>query len=133
VRVDRQEPPREFGVGRRGGSMFHAGDIWLEHDEVATFRTASGTELDISRKSWGYYGTPSLNRRLREHGLRAALCVGVPRDEGDAERAYLMLVEAGEETDFQEYLDAEEMRVVAWLDTDEAVAEAARRLGDDLR
>jgi hypothetical protein len=45
---------------------------------------------------------------------------------------YLMLVEAGDEQDFQAYLDAEEMRIVAWLDTDEAVAEAARKLGDEM-
>ena len=34
---------------------------------------------------------------------------------------YLLLVERGHEDDFQAYLDAEDMRVVAWLDTDEAV------------
>jgi hypothetical protein len=56
----------------------------------------------------------------------------VSRDDGDVERMYLMLVEAGDEQDFQAYLDAEEMRIVAWLDTDEAVAEAARKLGDEM-
>jgi hypothetical protein len=96
---------------------------------VLTARTASGTELDLTRKSWGYYATPSLNQRLAEHGLRAALCLGVPRAEGEAERMYLMLVEPGHEADFLTYLDAEEMRVVAWLDTDEAVRAAAEKLG----
>lgn len=132
MRIDPKDPPREFEVGRRGGTMRHVADAWLGDDEVATLRTESGTELDISRKSWGYYATPSLNRRLREHGLRAALCIGVSRDDGDVERMYLMLVEAGDEQDFQAYLDAEEMRIVAWLDTDEAVAEAARKLGDEM-
>lgn len=133
MRIDRLEEPREFFVGRRGQTMLHVADAWLEADEVATLHTDSGTELDIARKSWGYYATPSLNRRLREHGLRAVLCVGVPREQRDVERMYLMLVEAGHEQDFQDYLDAEGMRVVAWLDTDDAAREATRKLGDELR
>jgi hypothetical protein len=130
VKVTHVDPPRTFGVGHRGGTLDHVADVELAHDEVITLKTPSGTELDLTRKSWGYYGTPSLNGRLREHGLRAVLAVGVPRDEGEPERMYLMLVEAGCEQDFQEYIDAEHMRVLRWLDSDEAVAEAARRLGD---
>lgn len=128
MRFEPVEPPREFGVGRRGGRLRHVADAWLDLDEVVTLRTESGTEVDVTRKSWGYYGSPSLNGRLRDHGLRAALCMGVPRDGEEAPRMYLMLVEDGQEAAFEEYLAAEEMRVVAWLDSDEAVAEAARCL-----
>jgi hypothetical protein len=128
VKVTPVDPPRRFGVGTRGGTLEHVGDVALEHDEVVTFHTDSGTQLDVTRKSWGYYATPSLNGRLREHGLRAALAVGVPRAEGEPERMYVLLVEAGREHEFQEYVDAERMRVVGWLDTDAAVADAARKL-----
>ena len=130
MKVTPIEPPRTFGVGLRGGTLDHVADVELGHDEVVTFRTASETEFDVTRKSWGYYATPSLNGRLREHGLRAALAVGVPRADGEPERMYLLLVEAGREDDFQTYIDAEGMRVVGWLDTDAAVAGAARKLGD---
>lgn len=130
MKVTLIEPPRTFGVGRRGGTLDHVADVELGHDEVVTFRTDSETEFDVTRKSWGYYATPSLNGRLREHGLRAALAVGVPRADGEPERMYLLLVEAGREEDFQTYIDAEHMRVVAWLDTDAAITEAAQQLGD---
>jgi hypothetical protein len=73
------------------------------------------------RKDWGYYATSS-NRRLREHGLRMALCANA---DG---RVSVLLVEAGHEEAFQTYLDTQPMRLLAWLDTDEAAAEAARRL-----
>jgi hypothetical protein len=129
VRVDPVEPPREFEVGRRGGRLRHVADAWLEPDEVLTLRTGSGTEVDLTRKSWGYYGSPSLNGRLREHGLRAALAVGVPRDGTEADRMYLLLVEEGHEDEFSAYIEAEEMKVVAWLDSDEAIARAAAALG----
>ena len=128
MRVERVDPPREFGVGRRGGKLCHVGDAWLEPDEVLTLHTESGTEVDLTRKSWGYYGSPSLNGRVREYGLRAALAMGVPRDGEEASRMYLLLVEQGREDDFHGYLEAEEMRVVAWLDSDEAVAKAAAAL-----
>jgi hypothetical protein len=41
---------------------------------------------------------------------------------------YLLYVEDGRESDFEEYVAAENMEVVAWLDSDEAVADAASRL-----
>jgi hypothetical protein len=41
---------------------------------------------------------------------------------------YLLLVERGREQDFEAYIAAEEMRVVTWLDSDEAVDRAAAAL-----
>ena len=128
MRFESVDPPREFEVGRHGARLRHAGDAHLEPDEVLTLKTESGTEVDLTRKSWGYYGSPSLNGRLRDFSLRAALAMGVPREDEEAPRMYLMLVEEGKEDEFERYLDKEEMRVVAWLDSDAAVAEAARRL-----
>ena len=43
-------------------------------------------------------------------------------------RLCLLLVEAGREADFDAYLEERSMRVVAWLDTDEAVERAVRAL-----
>jgi hypothetical protein len=128
VRFDPVDPPREFEVGYRGGRLRHVSDAWMDADEVLTLRTESGTEFDVTRKSWGYYATPSLNRRAREYGLRAALTLGVPRDKDEAPRMYVMLVEAGSEGEFTEYLEAEGMRLVCWLDDDDAVQAAVRKL-----
>jgi hypothetical protein len=129
VRVDPVEPPRTFEVGEGGARLAHVADLELEADEVVTFKTASGTEFDVTRKAWGYYGTPSFNGRLQEHGLRAALALGMPRVTESSERMYLMLVEAGREPEFEAYMSAEGMRVLAWLDDDQRVADAASRLG----
>ena len=105
------EPPREFNVGRDGGiTIRHCADLELDPDEQVTLVTGSGTEYDVVRKDWGYYATPSLNGRLPEHGLRPAL---VRNDEG---RVYLLLVERGKEPSFDEYLSAERLTVVSWLD-----------------
>ena len=131
MRYEPVEPPREFEVGKRGMKLRHVADVFAGDDEVVTFKTASGTELDVTRKDWGYYATPSLNGRLLDHGLRAVLTMGVPRDGDEAPRMYLMLVERGHEPDFNAYLEAEHMQVVAWLDGNDQIAEAARRLASD--
>jgi hypothetical protein len=120
MRVERREPPREFQVGQI--TLRHCADVELEPDEQITLVSSSGTEYDIVRKSWGYYATPSMNRRLAAHGLRAALAAGL---DG---RIALLLVERGCEHEFELYLAEQQMRVVAWLDSDEAVASTIERL-----
>jgi hypothetical protein len=125
------DPPRTFEVGTKGATISHCADAELEPDEQITFVTSSGTELDVVRKDWGYYAAPSLNGRLSEHGLRAVLAVGQPREEGLSPRMYLLLVERGHEHEFEAYASSEGMRVAAWLDDDEAVIEAARKLEGD--
>lgn len=125
MRVERKEPPREFEVGGRGTRLSHVADAWLNDDELVTFRTESGTELDVTRKAWGYYATSSFNQRLPEHGLRPALALSEFGARPGTARMYLLLCERGMEDSFNEYLEAEGMELVGWLDTDDAVAALA--------
>jgi len=120
MRIDRRDPPRDFQVGPV--TIHHCADVELAPDEQITLVSDSGTEYDIVRKSWGYYATPSTNRRLAEHGLRAALTANA---EG---RVALLLVERGHEDEFAAYLGEQDMHVVAWLDSDEAAAAAIAAL-----
>jgi len=111
------DPPRAFSVGRETQvTLRHVANVELEPDELVTFVTASGTEHDVVRKSWGYYATASLNGRLRDHSLRAVLVRNTSSGRG-----FLLLGEAGKEKDMLEYLAAEQMEVVTWLDTDAAI------------
>ena len=120
MRVEQLDPPREFEAA--GVTLRHAANVELEADEQITLVGSSGSEYDIVRKSWGYYATPSTNRRLAEHGLRAAL---TSNPDG---RVAVLLVERGHEPEFERYVAEQAMRVVAWLDTDEAVTDAVERL-----
>jgi hypothetical protein len=116
MELSKLEPPREFGVGHDGRTrIHHCGNLRLEPDEQVTLVTASGTEYDVVRKQWGYYATPSLNQRLPAHGLRPVLV------HNDAGRLYLLLVERNEEVSFEQYVTAERLSVVTWLDTDQLV------------
>jgi hypothetical protein len=111
VKVNQNDPPRVFEAG--GGTpveMYDCGRIELEPDELVTLATESGAEYDVARKSWGFYATPSLNARLLSFGLRAALA----RDEDG--KAYVLLVEDGQEDDFSRYLTQQGMHVACWFD-----------------
>ena len=92
----------------------------LGADEQVTFVTESGAEYDVVRKAWGFYATPSLNKRLVQFGLRAAL---VKSPDG---RFYVMLVERGKEPLFAQQLASEEQRVMCWMDSPEALETLAR-------
>lgn len=118
MRVELLQPPREFGVG--DVVIRHAANVELEPDEQITLTTASGTEFDVVRKSWGYYATPTLNRRLVAHGLRAALVATAD------DRVALLMVERGHEDDFDAYVAGQEMRVLVWLDGDDAARQLER-------
>jgi len=111
-------PPRRVIIETKRGEPIEISDcahIELFPDELVTFKTPSGTEYDVVRKSWGYYSTPSLNGRLQGFGLRAVLVKNL-----DA-KYYVLLVESGQEDFFQDYCDVQEMTVVCWLDNDRAL------------
>lgn len=114
MRIDVIEPPRVFGMGSDSGvRLSDCAHLHPAADEQVTFITETGAEYDVARKEWGYYATPSLNDRLAGFGLRAVL---VRNREA---RYYLLLVEQGQESGFQDYVQSEELRLVCWLDSTE--------------
>lgn len=112
-----KHPPRKFPVGKAGTiQLSDCGEVHLDPDEQVTFHAASGSEYDVVRKHWGYYATPSLNRRLPRFGLRGALALG------DQDTLFVLLVEEEKVPDFLDYLEANGMRLVSWLDRPEDLA-----------
>jgi len=109
----KKHPPRKFNVGHGGKiTIRDCGTVQLDPDEQITFTTPAGGEYDITRKSWGFYATPSMNARLADHGLRAGLVIN------SVGRMFLMLVESGREGEFYEYLKHDDQRLLSWLSTD---------------
>jgi hypothetical protein len=116
VKIDVMDPPRRFSVGAHGDvELYDCGRIALDPGEQVTLTTQAGAELDVTRKEWGFYATPSLNGRLASFGLRAVL-VASP-----AARYFVLLVEPDHEAAFEDYRNREGLRIVAWLDSTEAL------------
>jgi hypothetical protein len=113
VEIRALEPPRRIRVGNV--DLADCGELALAPDELVTLVTEDGSRWDVGRKEWGYYATPSTNRRLAGEGLRTVLA------SGREDKLFVLIVERGKEASFETYLEGEEMRVVAWLDDDASV------------
>ena len=121
MKLDINNPPREFEVGL--GEIIRLKDcahITLAADEQITFLTESGAEYDVARKSWGFYATPSLNGRLERFNLRGVMV------KNRKLQYFIMLVERGKEPLFQRYLDVEQLIIVCWLDSSQALERLER-------
>lgn len=106
-----KNPPRVFRVGAEGHiEISDCGDIELEANEQVTFLTPSGKAHDFAAKSWGFYGTPSVNGRLKDQGFKTAL---VRNAFG---KIYIMVVDENEMQAFTSYLAEEKNDLLEWLD-----------------
>jgi hypothetical protein len=116
MRIYPTEPPREFAVGHCGGTLNDCAQIRLTANEQVTFVTESLAEYDVTRKSWGYYATPSLNGRLPDFGLRPVLI------RNGCGRYYILLVENGKEEEFRSYIEDEQLQICGWLDNEHTLS-----------
>ena len=117
MKFEPKNPPRRFAVGNSVKfEMKDCGNLHLDADEQVTFVTPSGAEYDVAAKEWGFYATPSLNGRLEQFGLRGVLIRN--RDTG---RYFVLLVARGREPQFDAYCTQENLAVIAWLDSTEAL------------
>lgn len=123
MKFDALDPPRRFSTGRNADIVLaDCGKVALAPDEMVTFTTPDGGEYDVARKDWGFYATPSLNGRLRDHGLRGVLV------KSPINRWFVFLVERGKEPLFEQYLETEKHVIVSWLDNDEDLARLEKAL-----
>jgi hypothetical protein len=110
-------PPRTFRVGPGAKIVLSdTGTVFLEVDEQVTFKTSAGTEFDVVRKNFGYYATPSVNKRLVDFNFRTVLV-----RHRTSRRAYVLLVERGWEETFYDYCKWDNLRVVCWLSDNESL------------
>jgi hypothetical protein len=118
------DPPRKFEVTGAGIrlELSDCGSIELKPDEQVTFTTDSGGQYDVTRKSWGFYATPSINGRLKSFGLRGAVVVS------KFGKIFLMLVETGKESEFFTYINSDLQNFICWLDDDQEVQKIIRLL-----
>jgi len=123
-----KQPPREFEVGfDKKGIIRDCGVLELAADEQVTLTTENGGEYDVTRKSWGFYATPSMNGRLSSFGLRAVLV------KNRLNRHFVLLVENGHQHAFQKYCEQEPLTVVAWLDDPNDLERIGRAISPDHR
>lgn len=119
MKFNAKTPPRAFEVGNTiRFNIYDCGDMHLEADEQITFRTESDAEYDVARKDWGFYATPSLNGRLPKFGLQAVLIRNFITG-----LYFIFLVEPDKQQSFEAYCVQENLEVVSWMNSSEALDE----------
>ena len=88
------------------------GKLKLKKDEQITFyESLAGKkkEYDILKKSWGYYATPSINKRLKNFNYECALI------KNDKEKFFICLVNKEMKHNFKIYLKKDNQKIICWL------------------
>ena len=111
MKIKENNPKREFYVGENKDIIIKdCGKINLDSNELITFITDDKKEYDVVRKDWGFYATPSMNKRLVDYRFKTAL---VKNKNG---MYYIMIVEKDKIDSFNKYLDEENNQIIQWLD-----------------
>lgn len=107
MKIDKNDPPRIFEVGdKKKITISHMANIELDTNEQITFLSSQGSEVDVVKKEWGYYMTPSINKRLSSFGLETFL---VQNSRGNI---FVMTLEPGGKGDFLKYLDFTKQKII---------------------
>lgn len=107
MKIDTLEPPRKFEVGaKKKIDISHVANIELNPNEQITLIGPEGSEVDVVKKEWGYYLTPSINKRLAGFEICSFL---VQNSRGNV---FVMAVEDGKLDDFHEYLSQTNQKVI---------------------
>ena len=77
---------RTFRVGSNI-RLNNVADIFLKNNELITLKNKK-KEFDITKKNWGYYATPSIDKRLNTYGYLTAII-----KNKDTKNIFVVLVE----------------------------------------
>ena len=112
MKTDFKAIPREFSP-TDGLILKDMGDVMLGNNEQITFRTESGKCNDVTKMTWGYYLSNSVNWTAKKQGFKTALVVS--RMES-VPRLFINLVEKEKLDEYGVYLEKNHSEVVVWLD-----------------
>ena len=101
---------RKFKTGITNIEITHVADLKLSDDELITIKVNKKTEYDITRKNWGFYSTPSINKRLLKYGFNSAIT-----HNPKFGTYFMMIVEKNKKKMFLKYLKSQNMTLITWL------------------
>lgn len=97
---------------KQNTSIVLIGKIKLKKDEQITFLEklfGKTKEYDVVKKSWGYYATPSINKRLKKFHYECALI------KNNQNKFFICLVSREMKKQFKLYLKKDEQELVCWI------------------
>ena len=105
-----KKKPRKYKVGLSNEITINDyGKIKLNSNEQVSFIANSGL-YDFCRKDWGFYSTPSINKRLKQNKFEVYLVKNI------YDNIYIWTVEKNKKNLFFDYLSRENHEIVIRLD-----------------
>ena len=102
---------RKFRVGfKRNIIISDLGKIELLENEQISFTDESERSFDVTRKSFGYYLTSSIEPRLADNNYKVSIV-----QSRVTSRYFVLLVMEEKLLDFENYCDEEKLNVIAWI------------------
>ena len=101
---------RKFKTGINDIIITHVADLKLANNELITIKVNKKTEYDITRKNWGFYSTPSINKRLLKYRFDSAIT-----HNPNFGTYFMMIVEKNKKKEFIKYLKSQNMVLITWL------------------
>ena len=101
---------RKFETGITKTIITHVADLKLNDDELITIKVNKKIEYDVTRKNWGFYSTPSINKRLLKFGFDSVITHNPYYGT-----YFMMIVEKNKKKEFIKYLKSQEMVIITWL------------------
>lgn len=115
MKINKKKRQFEVGINKKKIKINHMADIFLNENEMVTFIGTNKMTYDVTKKSWGYYATPSINGRLKVNNFKTALV------SNSKKKLYIMLVEKKKINKFKKYCKDENQKVIIWLDDNSKV------------
>ena len=105
MRIKINKKPRKFIVGLKKTILKDLGKIYLNNNEQLTF-IRKKSQYDIVKKDWGYYATPSVNKRLKRFNFRTFIT------QNSFKAIYIMIVHKEKINQFKKYLKADKIKII---------------------
>ena len=99
---------RKFKVGIKKTILKDMGKVYLNNNEQLTFINKK-SEFDFVKKNWGYYATPSINKRLKNFNFRTFLT------QNSLKNIFIMTVHKEKIKEFKKYLKEEKIKIIKEL------------------
>ena len=99
---------RKFKVGIKKTILKDMGKVYLNNNEQLTFINKK-SEFDFVKKNWGYYATPSINKRLKNFNFRTFLT------QNSLKNIFIMTVHKEKIKEFKKYIKEKKIKIIKEL------------------
>jgi hypothetical protein len=106
MRLRFKKKKKEYKVGEV--TITDNGIISLEDNEQITFVHNKDQQYDVSKTSWGFYATPSINVRLKKYKF----CTFIVMNK--LKKIFIHIVDKKEIKNHKKYLKSESMVIIEW-------------------